>query len=107
MPEVTRRRTGEFPRHLFSVLMGQRGGTQATDAVAAVRGRVKLTEHEVGEYPSGVERLVRILRFETIDTVGAGWLDRRRGLWFVTGAGRKACEELTDPGASCLLAPIA
>lgn len=99
MPEITRRRTGEFVRHLFAVLMDHPDGMQAGDAIAAVRKRVKLTEYEAGEYPSGGERFEKILRFATVDTVKAGWLEKRKGLWIVTDAGRKAYQELTDPEA--------
>ncbi|MBP7126198.1 Mrr restriction system protein [Myxococcota bacterium] len=99
MPEITRRRTGEFMRHLFAILMDHPDGMQAGDAVAAVRNRVHLTEYEAGEYPSGGQRFEKILRFATVDTVKAGWLEKRKGLWIVTDAGRKAYQDLPDPEA--------
>lgn len=99
MPEVTRRRTGEFMRHLFAILLEKPDGIQAGDAVAAVRKRVTLTDYEAGEYPSGGQRFEKILRFATVDTVKAGWLEKRKGLWLVTDAGRKAYNELNDPEA--------
>lgn len=97
MPEVTRRRTGEFVRLLFAILLEKPDGMQAGDAVAAVRKCVKLTEYEAGEYPSGGQRFEKILRFATVDTVKAGWLEKRKGLWIVTDAGRKAYKDLSDP----------
>ncbi len=80
MAEITRRRTGELMRHLFAILMDHPDGMQAGNAVAAVRNRVKLTEYEAGEYPSGGQRFEKILRFATVDTVKAGWLKKRKGL---------------------------
>ena len=83
MPEVTRRRTGEFMRHLFAILVDHPEGMQAGDAITAVRKRVKLTDYESGAYPSGGERFEKILRFATVDTVKAGWLEKRKGWWIV------------------------
>ena len=50
MAEVTRRRTGEFLRKLFEILMPLPDGMQARDALAALEKTVKLTEYESGTY---------------------------------------------------------
>jgi restriction system protein len=56
MPEVTRRRTGEFIRKLFELLSPHTDGLPARDAIAALRAKVELTEYEQGSYESGGQR---------------------------------------------------
>jgi len=56
MAEVTRRRTGEFLRKLFEILMPHPDGMQARDALAALDKAVTLTEYESGTYESGGRR---------------------------------------------------
>ena len=53
MPEVTRRRTGEFMYKLFEILMPHPDGLPARDALALLRQKVQLTEYEKGSYESG------------------------------------------------------
>src|SRR6266540_1353459 len=97
MAEVTRRRTGEFLRKLFELLMASPDGLPAKEALAALGARVKMTEYEAGEYESGSRRFEKIVRFATVDTVKAGWLLKESGVWSVTDAGRKAYEKFPDP----------
>lgn len=99
MAEVTRRRTGELLRKLFELLMASPEGMPAKEALAALRGKVKMTEYEAGEYESGSRRFDKIVRFATVDTVKAGWLVKESGVWSVTDAGRKAHAKFSDPEA--------
>lgn len=59
MAEVTRKRTGELIRKLFSILIANADGMQARDALATLRGQVTLTDHEKGSYESGGCALTR------------------------------------------------
>jgi len=99
MPEVTRRRTGEFIRKLFEILLDHPDGMQAGNAINALKGQIQLTEYEQGFYPSGAQRFDKIVRFATVDCVKAGWLLKIKGRWSVTDEGRQAYKSLTDPEA--------
>lgn len=46
MAEITRRRTGEFLRELFNILMAAPEGLRASDALKALADRVTLTPYE-------------------------------------------------------------
>lgn len=59
MAEVTRRRTGEFLRKLFEILMPLPDGMQARDALAALEKTVTLTEYENGTMNRAVDGLRR------------------------------------------------
>lgn len=99
MAEVTRRRTGEFLRKLFAILLQHPDGLQARDALVALEQQVPLTEYEQGRYESGGRRFEKIVRFATVDCVKAGWLLKHKGRWIVTDAGRNALQSLVDPEA--------
>lgn len=99
MANITRRRTGEFLRHLFRILINEPEGVSASVAIDGVRSSVQLTEFEAGSFPSGGERFEKILRFATIDCVKAGWLQKNKGIWSVTEAGQKAYAQFPDPEA--------
>lgn len=99
MAEVTRRRTGEFLRGLFQILLASPDGMQAKDALSKLARSVNLTEYEKGSYAAGGRRFEKIVRFATVDCVKAGWLLKVKGRWLVTDAGREALEKFPDPEA--------
>jgi restriction system protein len=97
MSNITRRRTGEFVRKLFDVLMSEPEGVAASHAIARVAATANLTEWEKGEYASGGQRFEKILRFATVDCVKAGWLQKSKGVWRVTDEGSRAYKGFADP----------
>lgn len=99
MAEITRRRTGELLRELFSILMAEPDGLQASTALQALASRVTLTPYEADTYESGGRRFEKIVRFATVDCVKAGWLVKDKGIWTITEEGRKAHLDLPDPEA--------
>lgn len=99
MAEITQRRTGEFLRKLFEILMSESDGVQASEALKRLAGQVKLTAYESGDYESGGRRFEKIVRFATVDCVKAGWLAKEKGVWSLTDEGRRAHAELVDPEA--------
>lgn len=99
MAEITRRRTGELLRELFSILMAAPAGMQARAALQALAERVTLTSYESDTYESGGRRFDKIVRFATVDCVKAGWLEKNKGIWTITDEGRKVHAGLTDPEA--------
>jgi restriction system protein len=97
MPEVTRRRTGEFVRKLFEILLQHPDGLQARDALSSLEKKVELSEYEQGFYANGARRFDKIVRFATIDCVKAGWLMKTKGRWTITEAGKEAFSSIKDP----------
>jgi restriction system protein len=100
MAEITRRRTGELLRKLFEILISAPEGLRARVALDQLAAAVTLTEYEAGFYESGGgRRFEKIVRFSTVDCVKAGWLQKDKGTWLVTEAGRDAYKTLKDPEA--------
>jgi len=99
MPEITRRRTGELLRKLFEILIPLSDGMQARDALAKLAGSITLTDYENGSYESGGRRFEKIVRFATVDCVKAGWLQKSKGRWIITDAGKSAYAQYPDPEA--------
>lgn len=99
MAEITRRRTGEFLRELFSILMAAPEGLGASEALRQLASRFTLTPFEASNYESGSRRFEKIVRFATVDCVKAGWLVKDKGIWTITEAGKAARAELPDPEA--------
>jgi restriction system protein len=97
MAEVTRRRTGEFLRTLFAILIDYPDGMQARDALDALQAKMTLSEYERGEYPTGGMRFDKIVRFATVDCVKAGWIVKQKGKWAVTKEGIQALKDYRDP----------
>lgn len=99
MAEITRRRTGEFLRELFKILMAATDGMRGSEALQLLAGRFTLTPYEADNYESGSRRFEKIVRFATVDCVKAGWLVKDKGIWSITDEGRAAHAALTDPEA--------
>jgi restriction system protein len=99
MAEITRRRTGEFLRELFKILMATADGMRASEALQILASRFTLTPYEADNYESGSRRFEKIVRFATVDCVKAGWLVKDKGIWSITDEGRAAHADLTDPEA--------
>jgi restriction system protein len=99
MADITRRRTGEFLRALFKILISSPDGLAARNALQQLEQNVTLSEYEKGEFDSGGRRFEKIVRFATVDCVKAGWLVKNKGTWLVTQEGREAYEEFADPEA--------
>lgn len=99
MAEITRKRTGEFLRELFKILMAAPDGMRASEALQVLASRFTLTPYEADNYESGSRRFEKIVRFATVDCVKAGWLVKDKGIWSITDVGRAAHAELTDPEA--------
>jgi restriction system protein len=97
MAEVTRRRTGEFIRRLFEILLERPDGMPARDALKALEKDFQLSEYEAGNYASGERRFEKIVRFATVDCVKAGWLLKTKGRWSITESGRTAYKACSDP----------
>src|SRR5262245_66321260 len=99
MPEITRRRVGQFLRAIFDLLRDKPDGLPAKDILVAIPKSIPLTEFESGYYPStpNATRFEKIVRFATIDLVKAGWMVKSKGRWFITEEGKQAYSKYADP----------
>jgi restriction system protein len=95
MPEITRRRTGELLRALFSILKQYPEGLPGRKALALLEQKVPPTEYEAGQYDSG-RRYEKIVRWATVDAGKAGWMRKEKGLWYLTEDGIAAYSKFTD-----------
>ncbi len=95
-------------RTLFGILANEPDGLQAKDAIARVEASMELTPFERSTFPKNPElvRFPKILRFSTINTVKAGWLRKKAGIWTLTDEGRVALEGTRIPRRS-LPSPVA
>jgi restriction system protein len=99
MAEVTQKRKGELMRGVFEILLAHPDGLQAKLVLAQLENVVPPTDFEKGHYESNpsARRYEKIVRFATIGPVKAGWLEKDKGLWYLTEEGKKAFERLKDP----------
>ena len=101
MAEVTRKRSGELVRGVFSVLREHPEGMPITELMPKVELLVPPTDFEASMYPNrpNVRRYEKISRFSTITAVKAGWLIKQRGHWALTEEGLAAFEQFPEPEA--------
>jgi restriction system protein len=97
MPDITRRRNGEFLRKIFEILLDHPEGVRARDVISQIAASIKLSEYEQSEYESGGKRYDKIIRFATVDCVKAGWMVKNKGTWLLTDDGKKAYATYKDP----------
>lgn len=100
MAQITIARAGEHIRKLFEILAAQPEGRQAAEALKALADSTEMTPYELGNYEStGDRRFEKIVRFATVDCVKAGWLQKNKGIWSITDAGKKAMVTFPNPEA--------
>jgi restriction system protein len=99
MPEITRKRVGEFQRGVLNILLDCPDGLPAKDVLQRLEKLVPPTDFEKGNYPKhpNVRRFDKMARFATIGPVKAGWLVKTKGRWYVTEEGKKAYKQIPDP----------
>ncbi len=99
MAEITTRRQGEIIQTLFGILGGEPEGIRAKDAILRLEDAMVLSEFEMSHFPNspGSARFPKIVRFSTINSVKAGWLRKRGGIWTLTEEGTEALKEFPDP----------
>lgn len=99
MAEITTKRQGEIIQTLFRILKLEPEGIRAKDAIARLEDEMELSEFERSYFPNNPDsiRFPKIVRFSTINSVKAGWLRKKDGIWTLTEDGREALDEFTDP----------
>jgi restriction system protein len=89
---------------VFAVLRRAPDGMQAKEVLATLEQIVPPTAYEAAFYPSGVRRFEKVVRFQTVNAVKAGWLTKDKGLWTATEEGLAADAAHPDPAELMLQA---
>jgi len=99
MANVSRRRTGEFLKEVYKLLLDKPDGLPPKDILNHIGKTMPLTEYEKGYYSSSPndQRFEKIIRFATVDLVKAGWLVKTKGVWIATDLGKEAYKKYSDP----------
>lgn len=97
------KRVGELLRGTFSILFDKPDGLPAKDVIAALEKKAPPTQFEAEDYPErpGDRRYDKIVRFNTIAAVKAGWLVKSKGTWTLTELGREAYKKYPAPEEFC------
>ncbi|HEX2086756.1 MAG TPA: restriction endonuclease [Solirubrobacteraceae bacterium] len=83
---------------MFEVLAEHPDGMRAKDVLAATEARLTLTDYEAGTFEaSGVRRFEKLVRFQTLNAVKAGWMVKDKGTWTATEDGLAALAQYPDP----------
>lgn len=83
-------RMDEIMRAVFRELIDRGDKAKGTDVLAAIAPKLNLTEHELALTKTGAVRWDTHVRFHTSDCVRAGFLQKNRGNWIITEAGKEA-----------------
>jgi restriction system protein len=97
MAQLTKQRRGELLRAVFEVLAQHPDGIAAKDALAGAEQRLTLTDYERAYYDSGARRFDKVVRFQTLNAVKAGWMTKVKGTWTATDEGIAALAAYPDP----------
>lgn len=77
----------------FKILKEAGGHLPGKQVIDKIKEQVKLTEWELEQYEkTGYIRWQSILHFYTIDCIKAGFLVKKKGVWYLTEEGEKAME---------------
>lgn len=91
---VPTKQTGAKTLHeAFKILKENNGSLAGSEVVSQIENRIDLTPYEKERYEkTGYIRWQSILHFYTIDAVKAGYLVKKKGVWYLTNEGEKAIE---------------
>src|SRR6476661_1459329 len=87
---ITQERLGEFVKTVLQVLAENDSTLPSQEAIRRAEPRLQPNEHERELLPNGRVRWENALQWYTVDSVKAGWLIKRNGVWYLTDEGRKA-----------------
>lgn len=97
--KTTRRRTGEFVRKAFEILLEHPLGLADKALMELLEHSLALSEAERSRYPAEphLRRFEKITLLGTIAPVKAGWLVNEKDRWALTQEGRRAFADFGDP----------
>jgi 5-methylcytosine-specific restriction protein B len=99
MAQTGRERVGQIQRAVCQALLDHAYGLPVQTLTDEVEKICVPTAFENADYPKrpGVRRFPKIVRFDTISLVKAGWLVKDDGTWTLTPDGRQAYMDFPDP----------
>ena len=93
MSEIAPQRISEFLRIVFVRLWREPCGLPAGEVMTHIPQATQLLESELEIFPTThAPRYERAVRLATIPFVKAGWMVKNKGRWYITEAGKRACQ---------------
>jgi restriction system protein len=89
---ISQERIGQIVQTAFRVLSENDDHLPSREIIRRCAERLNLTLYELEALPSGIVRWENTLHWYTVDSVKAGWLVKRNGVWYLTQDGRNALE---------------
>jgi len=91
MAKIEKERIGQYLQTAFKIIKGNDGKMPSKEVTNQTGKKLNLSEYEKERYEkSGYIRWESILHFYSIDCVKAGWLIKKKGVWYITDEGIEA-----------------
>ena len=88
---ITRDRSMEYLQIVIKILDEHGGYLPAKEIILELEKRLKLTDEEKGVYEkTGTVKWLKIMQFQSIGLVKAGWIRKNKGIWYLTDEGKKS-----------------
>lgn len=88
MPAINRDRRGEYILLALKILEEKGGESPSSELIDEMEKRLDLSEKEKSLNKSGQRRWITQFRFASIGLVKAGWINKRRRIWYLTERGK-------------------
>ena len=91
MAKIEKERIGQYLQTAFQIIQENGGQMASRDVIAQTGAKINLTDYEKERYKkTGYIRWESILHFYSIDCTKAGWLRKKKGIWYITEEGIEA-----------------
>lgn len=91
MAKIEKERAGQYLQTAFKIIKDNDGQMPSKEVTNQTGKKLNLSEYEKERYEkSGYIRWESILHFYSIDCVKAGWLIKKKGVWYITDEGIEA-----------------
>ena len=88
MAKITKERTGKYLKTALYLLTENNGSLPSKEVIGKVREQLDFSEYELEAHEkSGYIRWESILHFYSIEAVKAGWIQKNKGIWYITPEG--------------------
>src|SRR3989338_5382479 len=88
MSKINKERIAVYLKTALQVLQENSSQMASGDVMREVEKRLKLSEYELARYEkTGYVRWESIMHFYSIDLTKAGWLIKKKGIWYLTPEG--------------------
>lgn len=93
MPQITKRRIGEYLQTAFKIVQENGGSYPSREIVVEMEKKMDFSDYEKQRYEkTGYIRWQSFLHFYSIDCSKAGWIKKNKGVWYITAEGEKALD---------------